>query len=53
MSKLNKSLYEDKHPNKSLKDLGFKDADKALHLTIEERKSTFLANKITNKSKFI
>ncbi len=34
-------------------ELAVKDADKALHLTIEERKSTFLANKITNKSKFI
>jgi hypothetical protein len=25
----NKSLYEDKHPKKSLKGLGFKDAEKA------------------------
>ena len=30
-TKLNKSLYEDNHPKKSLKGLGFKDSDKALY----------------------
>ena len=28
--KINKSLYEDKHPNKSTKDTGFKNKQKAL-----------------------
>ena len=30
MNKINKSLYEDKHPKTSMKGLGFKDKEKAL-----------------------
>lgn len=30
MKKVNKSLYEDKHPNTSIKGTGFKDKQKAL-----------------------
>lgn len=45
MSKLNKSLYEDKHPNKSLKGLGFKDADKALY-TLNKIKNLSLVYQI-------
>lgn len=45
MSKINTSLYEDNHPNKSLKGLGFKDADKALH-TLDKIKDLKLSYQI-------
>ena len=57
MKKVNTSLYEDKHPDKSTKGTGFKDKEKALQTLeiIKDRDITYqkqVVNTMYNRAKY-
>jgi hypothetical protein len=57
MKKVNKSLYEDKHPNTSTKGTGFKNKEKALNTLkiIKERDINYqkqVVNTMMNRAKY-